>query len=98
MSELLDKTKGSVNQAVGSTKRAQGKVTGDARLQARGTVQDAKGRLMKSPPISKAQHTVDTTEAAGRSVQLRAPPPRQSMHPSLKGADGVQVGLASKDP
>lgn len=43
MGELTDKTKGLANEAVGNTKQAIGKATGDERLRAEGEMQERKG-------------------------------------------------------
>ena len=43
MGELTDKTKGLANEAVGNTKQAIGKATGNERLRAEGEMQERKG-------------------------------------------------------
>ncbi|MCW5646976.1 MAG: CsbD family protein [Sphingopyxis sp.] len=43
MGELTEKAKGLANEAIGNTKQAIGKVTGNEKLQAEGIAQERKG-------------------------------------------------------
>lgn len=43
-----DRIEGSANQAKGAVKLAAGKMTGDAKLQAEGTAEKAKGKLQNA--------------------------------------------------
>ena len=43
MGEMKDKAKGLANEAVGNTKQAIGKATGNKRLEGEGVVQERKG-------------------------------------------------------
>jgi len=48
MGEMLDKTKGHANEAVGKTKRAIGDATNNPELRAEGDAQEAKGDIQKA--------------------------------------------------
>lgn len=43
MGEMKDKAKGLTNEAIGNTKQAVGKATGNERLRAEGALQERKG-------------------------------------------------------
>lgn len=48
MSGIGDKIKGAANSAIGKTKEAIGKETGDAELAAKGAAQDTKGKAQSA--------------------------------------------------
>lgn len=47
MGALKDKAKGLANEAIGNSKQAIGKATGNERLRAEGTMQERKGEAQK---------------------------------------------------
>ena len=48
MGELTDKAKGLANEAVGNTKQAIGKATGNEKLRAEGKIQETKGEAQRA--------------------------------------------------
>jgi uncharacterized protein YjbJ (UPF0337 family) len=57
MGEIKDKVAGAVNSAVGKTKEAVGKETGDSKLAAKGAAQDTKGKTQTA--VGKAKGAVN---------------------------------------
>ena len=57
MGATTDRIKGAANSAMGKTKEAIGKETGDAQLAAKGAAQDAKGKMQTA--VGKAKAALD---------------------------------------
>jgi uncharacterized protein YjbJ (UPF0337 family) len=54
-----DRIDGATDQAVGSIKEAAGKVTGDAKLQAEGTLDRTKGKVESAIGVIKSSPHID---------------------------------------
>lgn len=67
MSSTTDKIKGTANQAAGAVKKGVGRVTGNRKLEAEGTAQEAQGRTQKTIGDAK-QGVKNVANAIKRSV------------------------------
>ena len=62
-----DRIEGSAKQAKGAIKQAAGKVTGDSKLKAEGTMDKAEGKLQADFPEGTYKFTADTVD--GKKLQ-----------------------------
>ena len=65
-----DRVKGTIDEVVGSTKRAAGKLTGNTPLQVRGIAQQFKGKLENT--LGKTRDAVRATAKPANSTSRRS--------------------------